>query len=349
MNSIKEYTFEYGGSLPLDCGKSLDGFQLQYCTAGQLNDAGDNVIWVCHALTGSHEFHIWWEGLFGPDGPYSSGEYFIVCANMLGGCYGSTGPLSNNPATGKPYFHEFPQLSNKDCAKAFGLLCTNLGISSIHTLIGGSMGGQQALEWALLSPTLIRHLVLIATNARHSPWGIAFNESQRMAISVDPTWTQNHPDAGLSGMRAARATALLSYRNYDAYATTQDDGDSESLEAFRAASYQQYQGTKLTKRFNAFTYWVLSKAMDSHNVGRGRGGIVNALSAVQANTLIIGVKSDLLFPVQEQVFLANHIPNAMLMTIDTLYGHDGFLIETEHISNLIRKFYKPLSTNSKAI
>jgi homoserine O-acetyltransferase len=221
------------------------------------------------------------------------------------------------------------------------LLRQHLGIEKINTLIGGSLGGQQALEWAILKNDSIDNLILLATNAQHSPWGIAFNESQRLAIKADRTWYNFSPDAGLKGLKAARSIALLSYRNYNTYQATQSEDKSENIGDLKASSYQNYQGEKLVKRFNTFSYWYLTKAMDTHNVGRNRNGIKNALRQIKAKTLVIGISSDLLFPVEEQKFLAKHIPNAAYTEIDSLYGHDGFLIETKKIANEIEKYFTP--------
>ncbi len=189
-----------------------------------------------------------------------------------------------------------------------------------------------------MQPDLIDNLVLLATNAQHSAWGIAFNESQRMAIEVDPTWKERRADAGSAGMKTARAIALLSYRNYQTYLKTQTSPQTELTDNFPASSYQQYQGDKLVKRFNAYSYWFLSKAMDSHNVGRGRGGVVKALAQVKAKTLVLGIKSDILFPVEEQKLLASYIPDAHYEELESLYGHDGFLIETDQITALYKAF-----------
>ena len=203
------------------------------------------------------------------------------------------------------------------------------------------MGGQQLLEWAIEEPSLFEHIIPIATNAIHSSWGRAFNASQRMSIEVDPTWKLEDPDAGLKGMEVARSIALISYRHYHTYAATQIDKD-DALEEFRSESYQKYQGLKLSRRFNAFSYYVLSKGMDSHNVGRNRGSIEQALANIKARTLAIGVDSDLLFPVAEQSFLAEHIPGATLKVIHSMYGHDGFLLEFDKIEEIITGFVTPL-------
>ena len=186
---------------------------------------------------------------------------------------------------------------------------------------------------------LIRNLILISTNAFHSPWGIGFNEAQRMAIRADQTFGQDHPEAGIQGLKAARAMALLSYRHYDTYTKTQGEEDLSKIDNYKASSYQNYQGEKLINRFNAYSYFSLTKTMDSHHVGRHRGSAPQALAAIKARTLVIGISSDVLFPVSEQKYLAEHIANALFVEIDSFYGHDGFLIETEKLTHLIEAFY----------
>jgi homoserine O-acetyltransferase len=182
-------------------------------------------------------------------------------------------------------------------------------------------------------------MVAIGANARHSPWAVAFNETQRMAIEADATWKLDQDHAGSEGMKAARAVGLLSYRNYVCYEKKQSEASDEKYDNFRAASYQQYQGLKITKRFNAFTYWYLSKAMDSHNVGRGRGGIEQALKRIKAKSLFIGIDNDILFPVSEQKYLSDHVENGMYRELDSFYGHDGFLLEFDKLTATINKFY----------
>jgi len=331
-----KHFFDYKYSYPLESGAELSGFRLAYTTHGTLNAEGTNVVWICHALTGNADPTDWWSGMVGPGKYADPNRDFIVCANILGSCYGSTGPLSVNPATGQPYYHDFPALTIRDMVIALDLLRQELGITRIKTCIGGSVGGEQGLEWAILQPDLIDQLIVIAASAVASPWVIAFNEAQRMAIEADPTWTENRADAGAAGMKAARAMAMISYRNYDTYSFTQALDNNEQMDDYKAAGYQRYQGDKIVERYNAFTYRVLSKAMDSHNVGRNRGSILNALAQVRARTLVVGIRSDLLFPVVEQQFLARHIPSARYQEIDSLYGHDGFLIELRPLTTLLR-------------
>ncbi|MDN5201587.1 homoserine O-acetyltransferase [Fulvivirgaceae bacterium BMA10] len=337
---LANHLFEYPHEFKLESGKTLPGFQLAYTTYGELNKEKNNVVWVCHALTANSDFTEWWPDLFGPGKLYDPTKHFVICANMLGGCYGSTGPLSPNPRTGVPFFHSFPQITNRDVVNTFELLRNDLGLDQIHTILGGSMGGQQALEWTIEKPDLFENLVIVASNAKHSAWGIAFNETQRQAIKQDLTWKLNTERAGLNGMKVARAIALLSYRSHLTYDLTQSEETDEVFDGYKASSYQVYQGEKLASRFNAFTYWILSKAMDSHNVGRKREGIAKALKQIKANALFVGIDNDVLFPVKEQEFLAKHIENASFHVIDSKYGHDGFLIEMSKLTEKIQLFYK---------
>ena len=336
----EDSTFHFNQPFPLEAGGSLNGFQLRYSTLGKISPQRDNVVWVCHALTGSSDFTSWWGELFREGSVYDPRNYFIVCANILGGCYGSTGPLSPDPATGKPYYHTFPTLTNRDVVRAFDLLRAHLKIEQVHTLIGGSLGGQQVLEWAIERPGVFKHIVPIACNAWHSPWGIAFNEAQRLAIEADPTWKESEHRAGSEGLKAARAIGMISYRHYEIFVQTQAEKNTEKHDDFRAASYQRYQGQKLADRFNAFTYWILTKVMDSHNVGRGRTSVAEALAQINARTLVLGIHSDLLFPVSEQQYLADHIPNAEVAFMQSSYGHDGFLVEFEQLNQILKHFYR---------
>jgi homoserine O-acetyltransferase len=224
--------------------------------------------------------------------------------------------------------------------QAFDCLRQELQIAQVHTLIGGSLGGQQVLEWAIQQPNVFQHIIPIATNAVHSPWGVAFNEAQRMAIEADGTWKQNDQRAGMDGLKAARAIGMLSYRYYQTYGETQAEKTDQTLDEFRASTYQRYQGQKLANRFNAFSYWGLSKMMDSHHVGRSRKGIAAALKRIKAKTLVVGIDTDILFPVGEQKLLAETIPHARLVIMNSLYGHDGFLVEFEQLSSHIRDFFQ---------
>lgn len=320
---MKNNVFKSTATFVTESGYALPGIEVAYCTYGTLNSTKDNVIYVCHALTANADVADWWPGMVGEGLVFDTSKYFVICANVLGSCYGTTGPTSVNPATGLPYGNNFPLLTIRDLVAAHRLLAQHLQINAIQLLCGGSMGGQQAQEWAITEPLLIKNLFVIATNPRHSAWGIAFNEAQRMAVES-------------GSLETARAIAMLSYRNYHMYSRTQTE-DDDRIENYKAASYQRYQGEKLKKRFDANAYHVLSRAMDSHNVGRGRESMEHALSGITARTLVIGISSDILFPVHEQQFIAAHIPGAVYEEIDSPYGHDGFLIETDQITALIKK------------
>ena len=350
--------FTYHQPLRLESGLSVPAYHLEYTTLGDLNEAGDNVIWIFHALTANSDAAEWWPGLVGAGRLFDPSVYYIVCVNMPGSCYGSIGPLDKDPRSGDLYYHDFPVWTTRDMVRAYQPLRVALGIRKIHIGIGGSMGGQQLLEWAIEEPELFSHIVPIATNGRHSPWGIAFNTAQRMAIEADASWKQRRAGAGAEGMRAARAIALLSYRDYEAYGLLQprpeeQQAEGRSLGAVAgeirereirdrdgAASYQRYQGEKLVRRFSAFSYYALSLSMDSHDVGRGRGGLQAALSRIRARALVIGIGSDILFPVCEQQTLAEGIPGASHQVISSLYGHDGFLLEFAQIEGVVRRFLK---------
>jgi homoserine O-acetyltransferase len=340
---MSTHIFTYRNDFRLESGTVLEGYHLAYTTYGTLNDRGDNVVWVFHALTANSDPAEWWDGLVGENKLFDPSRYFIVCVNMPGSHYGSIGPLDRNPVTGAGYFHGFPWFTTRDMVRSYEPLRKHLGIQKIKIGIGGSMGGQQLLEWAIEQPHLFEYLIPIATNAFHSPWGIAFNASQRMAIEADQTWSEHHENAGMDGLKVARSIALLSYRHYDAYTKSQFDEKDDRLEQYRSESYQRYQGQKLANRFNAFSYFFLSKGMDAHNVGRGRISVKNALEQITAKTLVIGIRSDVLFPITEQQFLADSIPGARFCSLESFYGHDGFLLEYNQIQEHITDFLQNVS------
>jgi homoserine O-acetyltransferase/O-succinyltransferase len=324
---------------PLENGQVLPDIRIAYHTYGSLNAAGDNVVWVCHALTANSDVIRWWPGMVGEHRYVDPEKHFIVCANIIGSCYGSSGPVSVDPATGKNFYSSFPGITIRDMVKAHIQLRKFLGINAIHLLMGGSMGGYQALEWCLMEPAVIQDLFLIATSAAESAWGIAVHTTQRLAIEADSTWMDHREDAGAMGLRAARGIGILTYRNYAIMKEKQSDPEMNKLDHYRASSYISYQGNKLSRRFNAYSYWLLTKAMDSHNIARNRGGdLKKALNSIRQRTLIVGITSDILCPLAEQEFLADHIPNSKLVRIDSLYGHDGFMVETEKIGNCLKEW-----------
>jgi homoserine O-acetyltransferase len=335
---MNKHFFTYRQPLKLETGQTLSSVDVVYHTAGTLNADKSNVIWFCHALTANSDVLDWWSTLCGEGLTFDPSKHFIICANILGSCYGSSGPLTTNPADGKPYYSRFPQVTIRDMVQAHIALRKHLNIGKINTLIGGSMGGYQVQEWALTEPEVMGQLVLLATSAHESAWGIAIHTAQRLAIETDTSWNELQPQAGARGLKTARAIGMLTYRNYDAFVKSQTDTE-QKLDNFKAASYINYQGEKLVKRFNAYSYWVLTKAMDSHNVARNRGTIQDVLKSIRAKTLLIGISSDFLCPVAEQKFLARHIPHSHYVEIDSPYGHDGFLIEGKQIGDAITSFF----------
>ena len=335
-------TFQYNQLFTLESGESLPGFHLAYTTHGKLNAAKDNVVWIFHALTANSNPVEWWPGLVGEGKYLDPAKYFIICVNKPGSPYGSISPISRNPLTGRPYYNEFPVFTIRDMVRTYQHLKNHLGITKVFVGLGGSTGGMQLLEWAIEEPELFEHIVPIATNAVLSPWGIAFNTSQRMAIEADPSWQAQRPDAGQKGLAAARSIALLSYRHYNGYSITQRRDKAfvamSPETVYAADNYQRYQGIKLVNRFNVISYYRLSQSMDSHDTGRNRGGVKAALASIKAKTLVIGIQSDLLYPISEQEFLQQHIPGAELLTITSEFGHDGFLLEYEKIETALVKF-----------
>ena len=333
-------TLKYNQPFKTETGVVLPSLEIAYNTWGRLNTEADNVIWVCHALTANSDVEAWWPGMVGKGLLFDPEKYYIVCANVLGSCYGTTGPASVNPETGKPWLHRFPLITVRDLVNVHEILRNHLGIKGIHTIIGASIGGYQALEYSIMFPELIQRLILLASGARQTPWALAFSESMRLAMQADHTFTSGDPDGGKKGLKAARSIALISYRTMAAYNKTQQEEDDEKLTSFKAASYQAYQGEKLVKRFNPYSYWCLTCLSDTHNIGRGRGGIVTALKSIKAKVLCVGIKSDLLFPTDDQKFITANTENAEYIEIESFYGHDGFLIETDIVTDVVRKFWE---------
>jgi homoserine O-acetyltransferase len=312
--------FETQGDFELENGDIIRNLVVAYHSFGVRSHLRP-VVWVCHALTANSDVSDWWSGVFGQGKLLDSDKYFIVCANNMGSCYGTTFERTSP---------NLPLISTRDIANMHLLLMQHLGIDTIFMLMGGSQGGQIALEIAHQKSNSVDNLVLMATNARHSPWGIAFNEAQRMCMEASPT----------NGIKAARAIAMLSYRNYAMYQRTEQQGDYEKLTDYGSAGYQRHQAEKLEARFDTDSYLMLSRAMDSHNLGRGRGTLEQVLQQIRIRTLVIGISSDLLFPVEELQFLAHHLPDALLTVMDSDYGHDGFLTESIKINKIISSFLR---------
>ena len=325
--------------LQLECGESLPSLTIAYDTFGTLSPEKDNVIWVMHGLTANSDVADWWPHTVEKGKFLDPEKYFIVCANVLGSCYGTTGPSSINPATGKPWCGDFPKVTIRDMVKCHQILADYLGIKKIHEMIGVSLGGFQAIEWMVTDPEIAENVMFCATDSSCSPWLAAFNKTMYMAIESDPTYGENRLDAARKGLSTARAMALISYRGPFAYNMSQRDSDDNPDPFFhRVQTYQEYQGKKLCNRFDVYSYVRICESGDSHNVGRGRGGVSNALKRIKANTLVIGISSDILFPPECLKELSEAIPGSILRVMESDFAHDGFLIEHEKLNTIMQEW-----------
>lgn len=343
------HTYTYPGEFVTERGERLLHPIVAYRTWGELNDEGTNAVLVAHALTGSADADEWWHGLFRKSGVLDTGRQFVICANVLGGCYGTAGPLTVDPATGELYSGRFPMVSIRDIVRLQQKLMDHLGVNAFEAGIGGSMGGMQILEWAIMDRRL-KSMVVIGTDAAHSAWAIGISEAQRQAIYADPNWVEGHyhklgvhPDTGLA---AARMMAMISYRSFESFNSRYGRHlQPGARDLYSVASYLQYQGRKLVDRFDAVTYVRLTQAMDSHDVSRGRAPMDEVLGSIGIPSLIVGIDSDVLYPVVEQQFLASKIPGAQYAEIHSDAGHDAFLIEFEQMERLLRDFQGGLTSH----
>ncbi|GAA2223125.1 homoserine O-acetyltransferase [Herbiconiux moechotypicola] len=351
---IGDFGFEAGGVVP--------NAHLAYQTYGTLNAARDNAVLVLHALTGDanlihpaepgHPTDGWWPGLVGPGLPIDTDRWFVVAPNMLGGCQGSTGPSSIAP-DGTEWGARFPYTTIADQTRAQRLLAERLGIDRWFAVIGGSMGGMHVLEWAVQAPGQVERIAVIAAPASSSADQVALNSVQIQAIRADPAFQGgDYYDAAdgegpHQGLALARRMALLNYRSPDElnqrFGRSWQSGISPLGQGGRFAveSYLDFHGNKFTRRFDANTYITLVEAMNSHDLGRGRGGVAAALASVQALALVIGIDSDRLFPVADQQLIARHLPHTLdgdePVVIESGFGHDGFLIEFDVVGREISR------------
>ena len=331
-----DFAFEAGGS--------VSGIEVVYHTSDREYKAGDRVVWLCHALTANSNPMDWWPEMVGKGCCIDPEKDYVVCVNIFASPYGTTGPRDwcagkRREAKGERSPLDFPKVTVRDMARLFPIVRKYIGIEKVDLLVGSSIGGFQALEWAILEPEVIERAAFIATAPRVTPWLGAWMESQRMAIEADPTFKACESLAGgQKGLEAARALSLISYRTFDGYNLTQAEEDEDCLFAGRVASYERYQGEKLVKRdFDAYSYYYLTWSVDSHNVGRKRGGVAAALGKIQAKSVVITITSDGLFPPVEGREWAAWIPGAKYVEIESKWGHDGFLLETEAIAERLEE------------
>ena len=323
------------GDFALENGDHLVKPEISYTTHGSVNERSDNIVVVCHALTANAHVDDWWEKIFGPGKLLDPEKYFIICFNNLGSPYGTTSPDSTNPESGKRYGHNFPLFTIRDTARLHIAALNYLEIDQVHLLMGGSCGGNIAMEMAMAMGSRVHHLIVMCCSQKETSWVIAIHEAQRVALEADPTFKNNDAAAGQNGLRAARAFALTYYRSHPLFCRVQAD-DDDTIQNFRASSYIRYQGEKFIKRFDAHCYYKLLTALDTHNVARGYTDAAEALGQIKAKTLAIGFTTDLLIPIDEQRQLASLIPHAEFSQIDTDFGHDAFLVEGEKIMKAIR-------------
>ncbi|HNP36425.1 MAG TPA: homoserine O-acetyltransferase [Woeseiaceae bacterium] len=342
-------TLRVPGNFALENGAVLQDVEIAYRTWGEPGNAAEHAILICHALTGSADVEAWWPGIIGAGKAFDPARDYIVCANILGSCYGSTGPVSEKPGANERYRADFPRISVRDMVNVQRILLDELGIGRIKLVTGPSLGGMQALEWALMYPERVGSVVPIGVGGQHSAWCIAVSEAQRAAIAADSNWKGGFysddapPEKGLA---AARMMAVCTYRSWVSF--DQRFGRERRVDgSFEAQSYLRHQGEKINRRFDANTYVTLTHAMHTHDLARGRGKYPDVLARLTQPALVVSVSSDALYPPREQKFLADHMPNADYAILNSEHGHDGFLIETEELGKLISTFLngqrKPVS------
>jgi len=340
------------GDFVLENGGVLQDVDIAYRTWGKPENAAEHAILICHALTGSADVEAWWPDIIGAGKTFDPARDYIVCANILGSCYGTTGPANNKPGTNsknKPgtnsgvnsrYRADFPDVSVRDMVELQRVLLDELGVTHLELVTGPSLGGMQALEWALMYPERVGSVVPIGVGGRHSAWCIGISEAQRAAIAADPDWNDGYYDDDSppqKGLAAARMMAVCTYRSWQSF-DERFGRDQCTDEQYQVQSYLRYQGEKINDRFDANTYVTLTHAMHTHDLARGRGDYPDVLRTIEQPALVVSVSSDALYPPEEQRYLAEYLPNSEYEVLDCVHGHDGFLIETETLGRMIVEF-----------
>lgn len=338
MSKLKKYSFKH--SFTTESGFTFEEAEVAFHTWGTLNEKKDNVILVIHALTGNSNIEDWFSGFFAKSSPVELDKHFVICMNIPGSCYGSLNPWSINPKTEEPFRGDFPVFSIRDVVRFQQILLDALDISEIELILGGSYGGMIALEFILMDKR-INSACLVAMGKSHSPWAVGISHAQRLALYADPKWNNGFYEKNLppaDGLAAARAMAMITYRTPQNYEQKFSRDFNSEKKLFEVESYLEYQGEKLVNRFDALTYDRLTRSMDTHDVSRGRGSFEDVLGKIKIPVLVMGINSDKLYPTNEQKELAELIPNASYKEIDSVFGHDAFLIEFEQINAALKEF-----------
>ncbi len=330
------------GDLLLEDGETLENITIAYQSWGALNNKKDNAILVNHAMTGWSDVPGWWPSMVGPGLPFDTDKYFVVCPNVIGGCQGSTGPSSIAP-DGKRYGSRFPSVTIRDMVAAEVAFSDALGIAKYRLAVGPSLGGMRALEWAVQLPSRVGAICTIGSSAVATGDQIGTSSIQIRAIKSDPHFHggdyYEKAIGPIEGMGIARRIAHLTYRTeaeMDVRFGRELQGDETGR--FAVESYLDHQAVKLAARFDANTYIALTEAMNSHDIGRGRGGVAAALSSITIPIIVVSIDTDRLFPVRLQAEIADLAPHALpLVTISSPFGHDGFLVEVESVGNVIKE------------
>jgi len=360
---VEARDFVHAPPFTCESGQTLPGFTLRYETYGRLNAARDNTVLVCHALSGDHHcagIHAlsdpkpgWWNNFIGPGKAVDTTRFHVLCANVLGGCQGSTGPSSPNPATGRPYGLAFPFVTIRDMVRAQKLLCDHLGVTALHAVIGGSMGGMQVLQWGIEYPAFVRRLLPLATTAREGAQAIAFNEVGRQAIMQDPEWNHgDYPKGGgpRVGLAVARMMAHITYLSDASLdqkfgrrrAGTADNPAYTFDVQFEVESYLRHQGESFINRFDANSYLYITRALDHFDLPAAYGSLEQAFAPVQAETLCVAFTSDWLFPPEQNreyvLALLRAGKRVSYAELAMTLGHDSFLLESADLYALVRSF-----------
>jgi homoserine O-acetyltransferase len=358
--TVSTQTARFDG-IALDCGVRLSPIQVAFETWGELNPAKSNAILIAHAFSGdAHAAGIsaengrtgWWDNMIGPGKAFDTDKYFIICSNVLGGCMGTTGPSSIDPATGCPFAMKFPVITIADMVRLQKMLVDHLGISKLLAVAGGSMGGMQALEWAVAYPDSVRASIPIATTARHSAQQIAFNEVGRQAIVSDPDWSEGNYYGGkppARGLSVARMVGHITYMSDDSMREKfgrrmRNEGPNWNFEVdFEVESYLRYRGSQFVDRFDANSYLFITKAMDYFDLAQGRGPTLGAaLERVQSRVLVISFTSDWLYPSYQSLEVVSALrgrnKDVAYCELPSNYGHDAFLVDVAEETDLIRGF-----------